>query len=147
MRTQRNDDTKHSPSEHGKKLEQLGEAVLAAGVALALPATAMMSSVAYAGGYGSSDYSYSPKVYHPKPYYPKPYYKKSYTPPPSYTYDGDYPPASCHGENTYEPPDGYSDGCAPPPEWVTYCEHKYQSFNADNGYYKNYDGYYHYCGD
>ena len=116
-------------------------AVLAAGVVLALPATATMSSVAYAGGYGSSSgYSYSPNVYHPKHYY-----QKQYTPPPSYTYSGDYPPASCYGENTYDPPSGYSDGCAPPPEWVSYCEHKYQSFDADNGYYKGYDGYYHYC--
>ena len=100
----------------------------------------MMSSVAFAGGYGySSGGGYAPKVYHPKTYYKKQYVA------PVYAYNGDYPPASCYGENTYDPPSGYSEGCAPPPEWVTYCDHKYQSFDSDNGYYKGYDGYYHYC--
>ena len=118
-------------------------AILMAGVASAVPATAMLSTAALAGGYGyDSGYSsYAPKVYHPKYYYKKPYY----APPPVYTYSGDYPPQACYGQNTYDPPDGYSDGCAPPPEWITYCQHRYQSFDADNGYYKGYDGYYHYC--
>ena len=116
-------------------------AFLAAGVALAMPATLMLSSAAYAGGYGyNSGGSYAPKVYHPKYYY-----KKHYTPPPVYAYNGDYPPASCYGENTYEPPSGYSDGCTPPPEWIQYCHSKYGSFDEDNGYYLGYDQYYHYC--
>ena len=124
-------------------------AFLAAGVALAMPATAMMSTAAFAGGYGySGGGGYTPKhSYAPKPYYPKKkYYKKQYyAPPPVYEYNGDYPSAACYGADTYDAPSGYAEGCTPPPEWITYCDHKWQSFDPETGYYKGYDGYYHYC--
>jgi len=114
-------------------------ALLATGVACALPVT--LSSTAFAGGYGygsGGGGGYAP-TYHPKAYYPP----KTYAPPPAY--NGDYPPQGCYGDQTYNPPAGYADGCAPPPEWVSYCQSKYKSFDAENGYYLGYDHYYHYC--
>jgi hypothetical protein len=112
--------------------------LIAAGFVVAMPAAAMMSSVsALAGHYGGGGSGYSKKTYYPP--------KKAYTPPPSYSYNGDYPPQNCYGEKTYDPPSGYSQGCEPPTEWVTYCGQKYNSFDDSNGYYLGYDGYYHYC--
>jgi hypothetical protein len=67
---------------------------------------------------------------------------KTYAPPPAC--GGDYPPQGSYGDQTYDPPSGYADGCAPP-EWVSYCQSRYKSFGADNGYYLGYDHYYHYC--
>ena len=31
------------------------------------------------------------------------------------------------------------------PEWYSYCESRYRSFNPDTGYYKGYDGRFHLC--
>src|SRR5258708_39684458 len=113
-------------------------AILPAGIACALPVT--VSSVAFAGGYGygGGGGSYAP-TYHPKAYYPP----NAYAPPPAYS--GDYPPQGCTGDQTYNPPSGYADGCAPPPDWVSYCQARSKSFDADNGYSVGYDHYYHYC--
>lgn len=61
-------------------------------------------------------------------------------------YSGDYPPAYCYSDPTYEPPKGYLENCEPPKEWVAYCEYTYPTFTAYNGYYKADDGYWRYCG-
>jgi hypothetical protein len=120
--------------------------ILSAGLVAGL-ATAVSTSGALADYHGGG-YKAPKKVYvAPKKVYvaPKKVYvapKKVYVP----VYSGEYPPAYCYPGPTYDPPSGYSEGCAPPQEWVSWCDYKYKSFNEYNGYYKGYDGYYHYCG-
>ena len=66
-------------------------AILAAGIACALPVTLTSTAVAGSYGYGDSGGGYAP-IYHPKAYYPP----KTYAPPPAYS--GDYPPQGCTGD-------------------------------------------------
>lgn len=109
--------------------------LLTAGFVTGVMAATAGSASAGQYGYGSGGgYSAPKKNYAPKKYY-KP--KKVYP-----VYRGSY---DCYYEPTYQPPGGYVEGCYPPPDWIAYCSSKYNSFNADNGYYLGYDGYYHYC--
>ena len=46
-----------------------------------------------------------------------------------------YGPTSAY----YAPPEPWT------PEWYSYCSTRYQSFDAQSGYFLGYDGYYHFC--
>lgn len=102
-------------------------------------ATAAVGLVAGSAGMAAASY-------HAKPAYNAPA-KKAYKQP-AYNsgYSGNYPPAYCFSGPTYNPPGYYLQNCQPPQAWINWCSGKYRSFQPHNGYYKNYDGYWHFCG-
>ncbi len=117
----------------------------AAGLMAAVPTASILMSVpSFGQGYGYAAPAYTPPGYTPPANYTPP---AVYTPPANYTPPAIYPAANCYAAGpTYTPPNAYAASCAPPQQWVYYCQAKYgAAFNVANGYFKANDGYFYVC--
>lgn len=67
----------------------------------------------------------------------RPRYYEYYEPAPVYR----APPPVAYNQAPvyYSPPDPWT------PEWYAYCSDRYRSFNEETGYFRGYDGNYHFC--